>query len=88
MTVGQISRSGRKGMGDVARVEIRRDRTARPRRIEKANRHENRHPNRRTNACCAITFDGKVPGIGPMVKAKLGRGVSRAMRKLAATGSA
>ena len=35
-----------------------------------------------------ITFDGKAPGIGPMVKAKLTRDVSRAMRKLAATGSA
>jgi uncharacterized protein YndB with AHSA1/START domain len=35
-----------------------------------------------------ITFDGKAPGIGPIVKAKLARDVSRAMRKLAATGSA
>jgi len=35
-----------------------------------------------------ITFDGKAPGIGPIVKAKLTRDVSRAMRKLAATGSA
>ncbi len=35
-----------------------------------------------------ITFDGKAPGIGPIVKAKLTRDVTRAMRKLAATGSA
>jgi uncharacterized protein YndB with AHSA1/START domain len=35
-----------------------------------------------------ITFDGKAPGIGPIIKAKLTRDVSRAMRKLAATGSA
>ena len=35
-----------------------------------------------------ITFDGKAPGIGPMVKAKLTRDVSGAMRRLAATGSA
>ena len=35
-----------------------------------------------------ITFDGKAPGIGPMVKAKLTRDVSRAMERLAATGSA
>ncbi len=35
-----------------------------------------------------ITFDGKAPGIGPIVKAKLTRDVSRAMRKLATTGSA
>jgi uncharacterized protein YndB with AHSA1/START domain len=35
-----------------------------------------------------ITFDGKAPGIGPFVKSKLTRDVSRAMRKLAATGSA
>ncbi len=34
-----------------------------------------------------ITFDGKAPGIGTIVKAKLTRDVSRAMRKLAATGS-
>ena len=34
-----------------------------------------------------ITFDGKAPGIAPMVKAKLTRDVSRAMRKLAATSS-
>jgi uncharacterized protein YndB with AHSA1/START domain len=35
-----------------------------------------------------ITFDGKAPGIGPFVKSKLTRDVSRAMHKLAATGSA
>ncbi len=35
-----------------------------------------------------ITFDGKAPGIGPFVKAKLTRDVSRALHKLAATGSA
>ena len=35
-----------------------------------------------------ITFDGKAPGIAPIVKAKLTRDVSRAIRKLAATGSA
>jgi uncharacterized protein YndB with AHSA1/START domain len=35
-----------------------------------------------------ITFDGKAPGIGPMVRAKLTRDVSGAMHKLAATGSA
>jgi uncharacterized protein YndB with AHSA1/START domain len=35
-----------------------------------------------------ITFDGKAPGIGPFVKSKLMRDVSRAMHKLAATGSA
>ena len=35
-----------------------------------------------------IRFDGKVPGVGPMVRAKLTRDVSRSMRKLAATGSA
>jgi uncharacterized protein YndB with AHSA1/START domain len=35
-----------------------------------------------------ITFDGKAPGIGPVVKAKLTRDVSRAMRRLAETGSA
>jgi hypothetical protein len=35
-----------------------------------------------------ITFDGKAPGIGPIVKAKLTRDVSREMRNLAATGSA
>jgi uncharacterized protein YndB with AHSA1/START domain len=35
-----------------------------------------------------ITFDGKAPVIGPFVKAKLTRDVSRAMHKLAATGSA
>jgi uncharacterized protein YndB with AHSA1/START domain len=35
-----------------------------------------------------ITFDGKAPGIAPIVKAKLTRDVSRAMRNLAATGSA
>jgi|SRR5579884_1806700 len=35
-----------------------------------------------------ITFDGKVPGIGPMVKTKLTRDVSRAMKRLAETGSA
>jgi hypothetical protein len=35
-----------------------------------------------------ITFDGKAPGIGPFVKLKLTRDVSRAMHKLAATGSA
>ena len=35
-----------------------------------------------------ITFDGKVPGIGAVVKTKLTRDVSRAMRRLAETGSA
>jgi uncharacterized protein YndB with AHSA1/START domain len=35
-----------------------------------------------------ITFDGKAPGIGPIVKTKLTRDVSGAMRRLAATGSA
>jgi len=35
-----------------------------------------------------ITFDGKVPGVGAVVKAKLSRDVSRAMRRLAETGSA
>lgn len=35
-----------------------------------------------------ITFDGKVPGVGPIVKAKLTHDVSRAMRRLAETGSA
>jgi uncharacterized protein YndB with AHSA1/START domain len=35
-----------------------------------------------------ITFDGKAPGIAPIVKAKLTRDVSRAMLNLAATGSA
>ena len=35
-----------------------------------------------------ITFDGKVPGLGPVVKALLTRDVSKAMRELAATGSA
>jgi uncharacterized protein YndB with AHSA1/START domain len=35
-----------------------------------------------------ITFDGKAPGIGQFVKSKLTRDVSRAMHKLAATGSA
>jgi uncharacterized protein YndB with AHSA1/START domain len=35
-----------------------------------------------------ITFDGKAPGIGPFVKSKLTRDVSRAMHKLAATDSA
>ena len=35
-----------------------------------------------------ITFDGKVPGIAPIVKAKLTRDVSRAMHRLAATGNA
>jgi uncharacterized protein YndB with AHSA1/START domain len=35
-----------------------------------------------------ITFDGKAPGIGPIVKAKLTRDVSRAMQRLAETGSA
>jgi uncharacterized protein YndB with AHSA1/START domain len=35
-----------------------------------------------------VMFDGKAPGIGPAVKAKLTRDVSRSMRKLAATGSA
>jgi len=34
-----------------------------------------------------ITFDGKAPGIGSLVKAKLTRDVSRSMHKLAATGS-
>jgi uncharacterized protein YndB with AHSA1/START domain len=34
-----------------------------------------------------ITFAGKAPGIGPIVKALLTRDVSRAMRKLAETGS-
>lgn len=35
-----------------------------------------------------ITFAGKAPGIGPIVKTKLTRDVSKAMRKLAETGSA
>jgi hypothetical protein len=35
-----------------------------------------------------ITFDGKAPGIGPIVKAKLTRDLSRAMCRLAETGSA
>lgn len=35
-----------------------------------------------------ITFDGKVPGLGPVVKAVLTRGMSQALRKLAATGAA
>ena len=35
-----------------------------------------------------ITFNGKAPGIAPIVKAKLTRDVSRAIGKLAATGSA
>jgi hypothetical protein len=35
-----------------------------------------------------FAFDGKAPGIGPFVKSKLTRDVSRAMQKLAATGSA
>lgn len=35
-----------------------------------------------------ITFDGKLPGVGPLVKAKLTQDVSKAMRRLAATGSA
>ena len=35
-----------------------------------------------------ITFNGKAPGIAPIVKAKLTRDVSRAMGELAATGSA
>jgi hypothetical protein len=35
-----------------------------------------------------ITFDGKVPGIGPIIKAKFMHVISRAMRNLAATGSA
>jgi uncharacterized protein YndB with AHSA1/START domain len=35
-----------------------------------------------------ITFDGKVPGLGPLVKSKLTRDVSRAMERLATTGSA
>jgi uncharacterized protein YndB with AHSA1/START domain len=35
-----------------------------------------------------ITFNGKAPGIAPIVKAKLTRDVSRAMGKLADTGSA
>ncbi len=35
-----------------------------------------------------ITFDGKLPGIGPLVKTKLTRDVSRAMGRLAATGAA
>jgi uncharacterized protein YndB with AHSA1/START domain len=34
-----------------------------------------------------ITFDGKVPGLAPIVKAKLTRDVSRAMQRLATTGS-
>ena len=34
-----------------------------------------------------ITFDGKAPGIGPLIKSKLTRDVSRAMNKLAATGT-
>ena len=35
-----------------------------------------------------ISFDGKVPGIGPIVKGKLTRDVSRAMQRLATTGTA
>ena len=35
-----------------------------------------------------ITFAGKVPGIAPIVRTKLKRDVSRAMQRLAATGSA
>lgn len=35
-----------------------------------------------------ITFDGKLPGLGPIVKTKLTRDVSQAMRRLAETGSA
>jgi uncharacterized protein YndB with AHSA1/START domain len=35
-----------------------------------------------------ITFNGKVPGIAPIVKTKLTRDVSRAMQRLAATGTA
>jgi uncharacterized protein YndB with AHSA1/START domain len=35
-----------------------------------------------------INFDGKLPGIGPLVKRKLTSDVSRAMRRLATTGSA
>jgi uncharacterized protein YndB with AHSA1/START domain len=35
-----------------------------------------------------ITFDGKAPVIGSLVKVKLTRDVSQAMRRLAATGSA
>lgn len=34
-----------------------------------------------------ITFNGKVPGIAPIVKTKLTRDVSRAMQRLAATGT-
>jgi len=35
-----------------------------------------------------ITFNGKVPGLAPMVKTKLTRDVSRAMQRLAVTGTA
>lgn len=35
-----------------------------------------------------IAFNGKLPGIAPIVKTKLTRDVSRAMQRLAATGSA
>jgi uncharacterized protein YndB with AHSA1/START domain len=35
-----------------------------------------------------ITFDGKAPGIAPLVKAKITRDLTQAMQRLAATGSA
>lgn len=35
-----------------------------------------------------ITFDGKLPGVAPLVRAKLTRDVSQAMQRLAATGRA
>ena len=34
-----------------------------------------------------ITFDSKVPGTGPLIKAKLTNDLSRALRKLASAGS-
>ena len=35
-----------------------------------------------------IDFDGKVPGVGPLVKAMLTRNVTKALRGLAARGPA
>lgn len=35
-----------------------------------------------------ITFDGRIPGIAPLVKVMLSRGVSQALRNLAASGMA
>lgn len=35
-----------------------------------------------------ITFAGKAPGLGPIVRVKLTRDLSQAMRRIAATGSA